>query len=363
MAPRIPAMVATDDPAAARAARNILNAGGRAADAAVALGFALGVTLPSSAGLGGGGACIVHAAHEQTEVLDFRARAASDGDAAVPALARGLFALHAKYGKLPWAQVIVPAENLARFGHAVSRTLAHDLIEDGAALASDREALDAFMSPRRQLLQAGETVMSTALAATLERLRVQGGGAFGSEQIYVPMWVPAAGVDRESIRIFELPGDIARSSTPNEEKGVGTTSFVVADSEGNAVACVLSMGRAFGLGRIAKGSGFLLAPARDPNTPAPVIGIAITRAANSLLFAVAGAGRRTAERIAALTPAGASSMLDRVFADDGVLQNARPPLTNMLACAAAENATSSVCEARNDPRGEGSTVVLAARDR
>ena len=70
-------IVVADEPRSVLIARDILNSGGSAADGAVALGFALSVTLQSASGLGGGGLCTVFDANTgQAELLEFLPKAA-----------------------------------------------------------------------------------------------------------------------------------------------------------------------------------------------------------------------------------------------------------------------------------------------
>src|SRR3984957_3417916 len=75
-----------DEPDAVEAGAQILAHGGNAVDAATATYFALSVTYPVAAGLGGGGLCIVHVpAHSRTEAFDFLAHQPAGGGAyAVP---------------------------------------------------------------------------------------------------------------------------------------------------------------------------------------------------------------------------------------------------------------------------------------
>ena len=124
--------VVSDEPRSALIGRDILSAGGNAVDAAVAVYFALSVTYPHAATLGGGGLCVVHRGLKgDLEALDFRpAIVTRNGQAAaIPGAVRGMFALHARYGAMAWESLLLPAERLARFGNPVSRALALQLAD------------------------------------------------------------------------------------------------------------------------------------------------------------------------------------------------------------------------------------------
>ena len=134
--------VSAADPRAAEAGREILRAGGSAADAAIAIAIALTVVEPQSSGIGGGGFLVHHDGRAQALTsFDGReeapAAAGPDwfldangkviGDPSIGGRATGvpgnirMFALaHAKHGKLPWARLFDPAIRLAREGFRLS---------------------------------------------------------------------------------------------------------------------------------------------------------------------------------------------------------------------------------------------------
>ena len=178
--------VAVDEPRAALVGRDILSSGGSAADVAVAVSFALSVTLPSSASLGGGGVCVVHDVESSiTESLDFLPAVPKSIPAgailpvAVPGTVRGLALLHAKYGRLPWKQLVSPAESLARFGNQVSRAFARDLDRMPPAMKAAPEILRILGQGRGGgLIREGDFFKQLDLSAVLGRIRVRGAGDF-----------------------------------------------------------------------------------------------------------------------------------------------------------------------------------------
>jgi gamma-glutamyltranspeptidase/glutathione hydrolase len=175
---------AVDEPRAALIARDVLANGGNAADAAVAAYFALAVTLPSAAGLGGGGVCLVHDAEkETTDVFDFLPRAAKGGLVAVPGNVRGMAAINARYGRKPWAQLVTPGANLAGTGTAISRALATELQAAGSRLGEDPQMAAIFMKEDGTPRGETDNLRQVDLGAALERIRVGGINEFYSGQL------------------------------------------------------------------------------------------------------------------------------------------------------------------------------------
>lgn len=211
--------VVAREPFAAEAGREIMNKGGNAVDAAVATALALAVTHPPAGNLGGGGFIVLYKADEQkATTFDFRekAPAASSSDmylnergklkpghrkgpwaAGVPGTVRGLALAHARYGKLPWATLVEPAERLAREGFALNPVMAGSLnselfgrtrpdagtkisenLSDQDRLSDFAASVAAYARPDRAPWKPGDRLVQPDLAETLKRVREQGPDEF-----------------------------------------------------------------------------------------------------------------------------------------------------------------------------------------
>jgi gamma-glutamyltranspeptidase/glutathione hydrolase len=194
-------MVASAHPLATEAGHTVLAAGGSAADAAVAVQVMLNLVEPQNSGLGGGGFLLYwNAALRQLITFDARERAPLAADArywlredgtpvdfqdavvggrsvGVPGTPLLLETVHARYGRLPWAELIAPAIAKAEEGFPVSGRLA-----DMIAEARD---LDRFESTRAYFLDAdgspkpeGAILRNPDLARTLRLFAAQGAAPF-----------------------------------------------------------------------------------------------------------------------------------------------------------------------------------------
>ncbi len=177
--------IAADEPRAVIAGRNVLSAGGSAVDAAVAMYFTLAVTMPATAGLGGGGVCMVHDPKARnTETLDFLGQPGTPVAGLTPVMApgnlRGFFTLQAKYGRLNWRELVRPAEDMARFGVQVTRASAAEIRAGGQVLAASPKAGALFSSDAGGVVGEGAVLKQLPLSGVLAKIREKGAGVLYS---------------------------------------------------------------------------------------------------------------------------------------------------------------------------------------
>lgn len=195
-----PAAIASAHPLATQAGMDILDAGGNAFDAAVAVSAVLAVVEPYSSGIGGGGFWLLHRSSDGFEVMiDGRERAplaasrdmylddagnviaglSVDGAlaAGIPGEPAALAHIAGRYGRLPLAQTLAPAIRLARAGFPVDahyRRMAGFRLE---ALQEDAAAAGIFLVDDA-VPETGDLIVQADLAATLEALAQHGRDGF-----------------------------------------------------------------------------------------------------------------------------------------------------------------------------------------
>lgn len=166
-------------PLAAEAGMEMLNAGGTAADAAVAAAFAVSVVEPYASGVGGGGSALIAGPEGTPEFIDYREVVAADGvippsNTGIPGFVRGMGELHARHGKLEWAQLLEPAIRMAENGVPATEQL---VIRMGGAGANAVAGQPQF-TPGGVPLQVGQTLVQTELAQTFRTLQNEGPDSF-----------------------------------------------------------------------------------------------------------------------------------------------------------------------------------------
>ena len=191
-------MVVAQEPLAARIGVDILQKGGNAVDAAVAVGFAMAVTYPRAGNIGGGGFMLIHRAGGDDVAIDYRETAPqginaksfldAQGNAdpqksrdsalaiGVPGTVAGLALAETKYGSghFTLADLIAPAIALARDGFAVDDDKAESLPNENSRLAHWPSSARIFLKPDGDTLTPGDRLVQSDLADSLQAI-VQGG--------------------------------------------------------------------------------------------------------------------------------------------------------------------------------------------
>ncbi|MCL2919784.1 gamma-glutamyltransferase [Shewanella litorisediminis] len=194
-------MVSSQEALATRIGVDILKKGGNAVDAAVAVGFALAVTLPRAGNLGGGGFMLVHLAKDnKTIAIDYRETApkASRRDmfldeagnavdelsrshglaVGVPGTVMGMELALEKYGTMSLSEVIAPAIQLAEDGVEVTAELASSLAGLHNWIAKWPTSAEIFYPNEGQNLTVGQRLVQKDLAESLKRVSKSGSKGF-----------------------------------------------------------------------------------------------------------------------------------------------------------------------------------------
>ncbi|SDO25227.1 gamma-glutamyltransferase family protein [Alkalicoccus daliensis] len=174
--------VSSIHPLAADVGMEIMENGGNAVDAAVAISFMLGVVEPYGSGIGGGGLMMVHDPEDGALSYDYREAAAASGawperGVAVPGLVKGMESAHEDYGTLSWEELLEPAVTTAREGFQVGQIFNETTGNAARRLELTDQERELFF-PGGQTLEVNETLVQEELADTLELIQSQGAAGF-----------------------------------------------------------------------------------------------------------------------------------------------------------------------------------------
>lgn len=197
------AVVSSGKYEASKAGLEILQAGGNAVDAAVAVSFALGVTEPNSSGIGGGGFMTIHSADGEDVFVNFRekAPAAATPDmwqldaegkvignqkaiggksVGIPGNVKGMEYAFEHYGsgKVSWETILAPSIKLAEEGFLVTPTLYNDMFGSYDAMIAYPEFGKVYLNEDGLNYQVGDTFQNPDLAKTLKSIAKDGADAF-----------------------------------------------------------------------------------------------------------------------------------------------------------------------------------------
>lgn len=193
--------VSTSSDLATYIGMSVLEAGGNAVDAAVAVAYVLAVAEPYASGLGGSGSMLVYDSNTG-ECFNYGYRAAagsasySSDDVAVPGFVAGMEAVHRDFGSLSMSDLLDPAIYYAENGITVSEHLEYRLHNAKGALSK----LSWFYNEEGSFLSQGDTLYQTDLAQVLRAIAAEGA------QVFYTGWIAEDIANATSLTAADLAG-------------------------------------------------------------------------------------------------------------------------------------------------------------
>ncbi|MEL7043299.1 MAG: gamma-glutamyltransferase [Pseudomonadota bacterium] len=257
-------MVSTQNDIATQIGIDILEQGGNAVDASVAVGFALTVTLPRAGNIGGGGFMLVHDTDKgETYGIDYRETAPTGVTAndflddlgekdlesrfdwpavGVPGSVAGLHKAWEMKGTLPWADLIEPSIRLAEDGFPVSYDLAEVLTIKRDWLSLNQASLVEFYRADGSPYGPGEMMRRPALAGTLKLIAEQGPQVFYegeiADRIVADMAANGGHIDHQDLADYEV---LVREPLSGTYRGYEIVAMPPPSSGGVAIIQMLNI--------------------------------------------------------------------------------------------------------------------------
>lgn len=192
-------MVVSASKIASEVGIQVLQEGGNAVDAAIAVGFTLAVTYPYAGNLGGGGFMVLHLKNGKNTTIDFREKAplaafknmyldekgnyipalsqTGETSSGVPGSVAGLLFALKKYGTLPLSKLIQPAIDLAKNGWIIDAQTAGSF-EHALPQFIKHPSTKKIFSNNGEAYKEGDNFIQNDLAWTLEQIKEKGKDGF-----------------------------------------------------------------------------------------------------------------------------------------------------------------------------------------
>lgn len=196
--------VVADNDEAVSIGMQILEQGGSAVDAAIAVSYALGVVSPFASGIGGGGVMLVYPGDGTAPVAyDYMGTSPEDtsGTIAVPGFVKGMAAAHNDFGILPMTALLEPSIKLAQDGFAVTPLLNSMLDDSDAKIDSNVRAV---FFPDGSAIKSGDILKQPALAETLMKLKTNGEAAFYTGDVANQMATGTSGLTLNDLASYQV---------------------------------------------------------------------------------------------------------------------------------------------------------------
>jgi gamma-glutamyltranspeptidase/glutathione hydrolase len=279
-------VVAVSNPLAAEVGARVLEQGGNAVDAAVAVQFALNVVEPESSGIGGGGFMMIHLARKnETFFIDSREKApaaatptmfgslsfedasTSGISVGVPGTLRGVATALNGWGTISLAKALEPAIKLAERGFKVGPLLAADIVDTtdrGFAMTDLQPETAAIFRPGGNPLKEGDLLVQPDLAKTLKLIARHGPDVFYKGEIAKAIVAAAQSRTRAGAAGLGLitEADLAayrvkiRQPIVGHYRGFTVASMPPPSSGGLTIIQMLEMLERFPMGNKSQGFGF-----------------------------------------------------------------------------------------------------------